>query len=70
MEYSLVNATCRGQCPTAKGYYIGLKRLVDGNDQLESKWIWSNNVTWIQNQTNVTNNFSPSLTRFFFIILV
>ena len=50
----LVNATCRGECPTAKGYYIGLKRFVDGD---QSKWIWSNNDTWIENQTNVTIHF-------------
>ncbi len=50
----LVNTTCKGQCPKAKGYYIGLKRWVDNNNQSESKWIWSNNVTWTQNETDVS----------------
>ena len=50
----LVNATCKGQCPKARGYYIGLKRLSDKNNQ--SQWIWSNNVTWTQNETDVWLN--------------
>jgi len=52
----LVNITCKGQCPRAKGYYIGLKRLLDTNN----KWIWSNNVTWTQNETDVSKNMSKA----------
>lgn len=43
----LVNLTCKGQCAKRSGYYIGLRRS-------ESKWIWSNNVTWTQNEIDVS----------------
>lgn len=56
---SLVNTTCKGQCPQARGYYIGLKRLMNDDTVSESEWIWSNNVTWKQNETEVC-----SCTRF------
>lgn len=47
----LVNVTCKGVCPTANGYYIGLKRLRNGSNIVPSTWIWSNNETWIENDT-------------------
>lgn len=50
----LVNSTCKGQCPEARGYYIGLRRMLDDPNSRESKWIWSNDVTWTENQTQVT----------------
>ena len=49
----LVNTTCRGLCPRAKGYYIGLKRFFDESNQ--TKWIWSNNVTWTQHEISVNS---------------
>jgi hypothetical protein len=54
--FYLVNTTCKGQCPEARGYYIGLKRQIDENElsSSSSKWIWSNNVTWTQNDTDVS----------------
>ena len=48
---SLVNVTCKGPCPTAKGYYIGLKRLRNDGVAVPSTWIWSNNETWRENGT-------------------
>lgn len=45
-----VNSSCRGQCPQARGYYIGLQRIQQSN----LSWIWSNNVTWTQNETECT----------------
>jgi hypothetical protein len=51
----LVNTTCKGQCPEARGYYIGLQRQTTNDNGLsESEWIWSNNVTWKQNETEVS----------------
>lgn len=52
-ERFLVNATCKGQCPEARGYYIGLKRQMEENQISSNKWIWSNNVTWTENDTEV-----------------
>ncbi|CAF1435673.1 unnamed protein product [Didymodactylos carnosus] len=40
---------CKGECPDAKGHYIGLKRR---EDKLK-EWIWANNVTWIEDPTIV-----------------
>ncbi|CAF3674371.1 unnamed protein product [Rotaria sp. Silwood1] len=48
-QLNMFNITCKGQCPKTRGYYIGLKRLLNSKNQSESKWIWSNNVTWTQN---------------------
>jgi hypothetical protein len=64
--FYLVNTTCKGQCPQARGYYIGLKRQINENELL-SKWIWSNNVTWTQNETDVS--FECEIRLFFFFSL-
>lgn len=56
MNQCLVNISCRGQCPTARGYFIGLKRVMNESDQGQSKWIWSNNFTWIQDAIEVRIN--------------
>lgn len=61
----LVNTTCRGLCPRAKGYYIGLKRFSDESNQ--TKWIWSNNVTWTQTETSVNLlRLKPKISSNFF----
>lgn len=52
--FFLVNATCKGQCPEARGYYIGLQREVDEYGIASKRWIWSNNVTWSENETEVS----------------
>ncbi|CAF3811545.1 unnamed protein product [Rotaria magnacalcarata] len=46
-QLNMFNTTCKGQCPKSRGYYIGLKRLLN---QSKSKWIWSNNVSWTENE--------------------
>jgi len=52
-----VNSTCRGQCPQARGYYIGLQRqMTENNLPSNSTWIWSNNVTWTQNETQCNDD--------------
>ena len=51
----LVNTTCKGHCPEARGYYIGLRRMIGDHRARESKWIWSSNVTWTENETQVTH---------------
>ena len=53
-RFSSVNTTCKGQCPQARGYYIGLKRQIDENEAATSKWVWADNVTWTQNETDVS----------------
>lgn len=53
MNFVLVNASCKGQCPGARGYYIGLKRQMEDDRISSNKWIWSNNVTWQENDTDV-----------------
>ncbi|CAF3687991.1 unnamed protein product [Rotaria sp. Silwood1] len=56
-QMNMFNTTCKGQCPRARGYYIGLKRYTDENGLSLSKWIWSNNITWIQNETNCDDEY-------------
>jgi hypothetical protein len=53
----LVDAKCKGACPTAKGFYIGLKRLPQDDVRQPSKWMWSTNETWLENTTKVIHTY-------------
>ncbi|UJR31985.1 hypothetical protein I4U23_019458 [Adineta vaga] len=57
-QMNMFNTTCKGQCPETRGYYIGLKRQMDRDGLSESKWIWSNNVTWMQNKTDCEDEYT------------
>ncbi|CAF0969318.1 unnamed protein product [Rotaria sordida] len=59
-QTNMFNTTCKGPCPETRGYYIGLRRYIDENGSSLSKWIWSNNVTWTQNETDCDDEYSET----------
>ncbi|CAF1028752.1 unnamed protein product [Adineta steineri] len=59
-QMNMFNTTCKGQCPETRGFYIGLKRQMDEDSLSSSKWIWSNNVTWAQSETDCGDEYSET----------
>ncbi|CAF1482850.1 unnamed protein product [Rotaria magnacalcarata] len=59
-QMNMFNTTCKGQCPETRGYSIGLRRYKDEKGISPLKWIWSDNFTWVQNETDCDDKYSET----------